>query len=162
MFFFLICFRKQFFLNVKYEIMNGKYDSIENKLPRLYALIAQVESGQFKENHISYNPSRTSNWDSNFRTRVIFEHSKLYDMSPEVAKFFCLKEVAEIDEYGMEYYAIRSEDNSHDVQFGIGIDSIRIDHGDEEIQRYLFCFKTHKNIQKSVAKNESTTKKCLL
>lgn len=115
--------------------MNGKYNNSESKLPRLYALIAQVESGQFRENHTSYNPSRTSDWDSNFRTQVILEHSKLQDMSSEVAKFFCLKEVAELEEYGMEYCTVRSEDNSHDVQFGIGIDSIRIDHGEEEIQR---------------------------
>jgi len=117
--------------------MNGKYNTSVSKMPRLYALISQVEAGGFKENHISYNPSRTSGWDKDFRTKVILEHSKLQEMSPEVAEFFCLKEIAELEEYGMEYCTVRSEDNSHNVEFGIGIDGIKMDHGEDEIQRYV-------------------------
>lgn len=138
MYVFISC-RQQFFINVKSDILNGKYEIHTGVLPRLYALIAQVEAGCFKENHISYNPSRVSNWTPEFRDQVILEHCKLKEMSAEVAKFFCLKEVAELDEYGMEYCTVRTEDNNSSVSFGIGIDCLQIEHSDT-IQRYFITF----------------------
>lgn len=146
--------RRQFFLNVKYEIMNGKYNASVSKMPRLYALFSQVEAGRFKENHISYNPSRTSKWDPEFRTKVILEHCKLQDMTPEVAEFFCLKEVAELEEYGMEYCTVRTDDNHNAVEFGIGIDSIRIDYGSDEIQNVPYtCLRKATHTGKTVKLN---------
>ena len=123
---------------MKYEILYGRYNkACIGVLARLHALIAQVEAGCFKENHISYNPSRVSLWSQEFCSQVIIEHCKLKDMTPEVAEFFCLKEVAELDDYGMEYCPVKTEDTNADVLFGIGIDCLQIERSDGTVQRYF-------------------------
>ena len=48
-------------------------------------------------------------------------------MTRDVAEFFCLKEVSELDNYGMEYHVVKSDDNSRNILFGIGTDCLKID-----------------------------------
>ena len=125
----LLSFRRQFFLNVKHDLLAGKYQSSDDSVARLHALLAQSEAGNFRENHISYNPSRTSTWTPEFRSKVILEHYKFKDMTPDIAEFYCLKEIAELDNYGMEYHLVKSDDNNKNILFGIGTDCLKVDRG---------------------------------
>ncbi|XP_002163269.3 E3 ubiquitin-protein ligase MYLIP [Hydra vulgaris] len=128
--------RWQFFLNVKEDLLAGKYHEVN--LPYLYALLSQAEAGDFCENHISYNPSRCSHWLPEFRSEVIIEHCKLQGMSKEAAQFFLLKEVAESDDYGMEHHYVRLDSNNKPVFLGIGIDCLKLDKGNDLIERVPF------------------------
>lgn len=119
-------YRRQFFLNVKHDLLAGKYQSDDESVARLHALLAQAEAGHFRENHISYNPSRTASWSPEFRSKVILEHYKFKEMTPDVAEFYCLKEIAELEDYGMEFHSVKSEDNKN-IHFGIGPDCLKID-----------------------------------
>ena len=115
----------------------GKYNTSEVNLPHLYALLSQAEAGDFRENHIGYNPSRCSHWLPDFQSQVIIEHCKLQGMIKEVAQFYLLKEVAESEDYGMEPHHVRLDSTNKPVFLGIGIDCLKLDKGNDLAERYI-------------------------
>lgn len=64
------------------------------------------------------------------------------------AECCCLREVAELPDYGVEFYPVRSDDTNEELKFGIGVDSLRIEKDDTFAQRYddLRCPKATKAV----------------
>ena len=103
----------------------GKYKPNKEESGRLQALIAQATDGDFRENHIAYNPSRTAEWPCEFRSEVIMEHCRLRGMPRESAEYQCLTEISNLEDYGIEYHSARSEDNRQ-LTIGVGIEALKI------------------------------------
>lgn len=133
-------------MNIRNDLVNGKYRCCEDLLAKLHALLAQAFNGDFRENHIYYNPSKFSSWSAEFKSKVVLEHCMLKGVTAVEAECCCLREVAELPDYGVEFYPVRSDDTNEELKFGIGVDSLRIEKDDTFAQRYddLSCPKALK------------------
>lgn len=121
----LIFFRRQFFLNGSRDLEMGKLRPDKEQSVRIQALIAQARDGDFRENHIAYNPSVTRDWPNDFRSEVIMEHCRLRGMPRESAEYKFLEEISALEDYGTEYHSCRSEDNKQLI-IGVGIEALKI------------------------------------
>ena len=92
---------------------------------RIQALLAQAKDGDFRENHIAYNPSVTRDWPTEFRSEVIMAHCQLRGMSTELAEYRFLEVIATLPDYGTEYHSCRNEENKV-VTIGVGIEALKI------------------------------------
>ena len=92
---------------------------------RVEALIAQAKDGDFRENHIAYNPSVTQDWPTDFRSEVITAHSQLEGMPRDTAECSLLKEVSTLPDYGTEFHYCRNEENKL-LTIGVGIEALKI------------------------------------
>eukprot|EP00794_Sanderia_malayensis_P019184 gene19184-21106_t len=117
--------RRQFYLNVKRDLDAGKYKPDRARSVRIQALIAQAMDGDFRENHIAYNPPKTEHWPCEFRQAVIVEHCQLSGMPIEPAEYRCLTEIAQLEDYGIEYHHARSEEN-RPLTIGVGFEALKI------------------------------------
>ena len=102
---------------------------------RIQALIAQAKDGDFRQNHIAYNPSVTQDWPNDFRSEVIMAHCRLRGIPKENAEYRFLQEIANLEDYGTEYHSCRSEDNKPLI-IGVGIEALKISkHQDNTMER---------------------------
>ena len=122
---YIFLYRRQFFLNVKRDLEAGKFKPEKEQNVRIQALIAQAMDGDFRENHIAYNPSVTAEWPCDLRSEVIMEHCRLRGMPKESAEYRCLAEISQLEDYGTEYHPARTEENKP-MLIGVGIEALKI------------------------------------
>jgi len=138
--------RRQFFLNCCRELRSGKLKPVREQSVRVEALIAQAKDGDFRENHIAYNPSVTQDWPTDFRSEVITAHSQLEGMPRDTAECSLLKEVSTLPDYGTEFHSCRNEENKL-LTIGVGIEALKItklqDNSTESIPYSCLHMATH-------------------
>ncbi len=117
---------------MKRDLDAGKFKPDKIQSVRIQALIAQARDGDFRENHIAYNPTRTESWPCEYRREVIMEHCRLRGMPIESAEYRCLVEISNLEDYGVEYHHARSEEN-RPIIIGVGFEFLKITKPQENV-----------------------------
>ena len=122
--------RHQYFLHLRRDLEEGKVALEQQKAAAVYALIAQATVGDcgdsFSPCVICHEASEVeSRWTSEFRSNVSVEHAKLRGLRSAAAKYFFIKELSQMENYGIEYHLAKNE-SGNSLHIGVGSETIKI------------------------------------
>ncbi|XP_077982701.1 E3 ubiquitin-protein ligase MYLIP-like [Glandiceps talaboti] len=118
--------RNQFYLQLKSDLVGGKFKLDRRQVIILSALIAQIEFGDHAEGQNRY-PSYVPEWTVDLDHVIATQHSRLRDMDEDSAKINFLLEMHQLEKYGMETYSAWSCDQDKEpVEIGIKEDAVKI------------------------------------
>ncbi|XP_070575270.1 E3 ubiquitin-protein ligase MYLIP-like [Ptychodera flava] len=118
--------RRQFYLQLKSELLEGNFDLNRRQIIILSALIAQVEFGDHTDGQIRY-PAYAPDWTCELNQAVAAYHDRLQGMDADTATLNFLLEMNQLEKYGMETHAAWSCDTDREpVEIGIKENTVKI------------------------------------
>ena len=133
--------RHQFFLHLKRNVEERRISPEADRIPRIYALMAQATLGDFDESHMYNNldnrqhstegESETDVWNSaDLRNEVALEHRRLRSMKASTSEYYFIQEISEVESYGIEFHSVKTPAG---VALHVGV-------GSEELKTYDLSF----------------------